>query len=188
MELLKQQLIQFKPFNEQEKRDKKVLIQALALENIFLRDNLICHFTASAWVVNTNQTKVLMAYHRLYDSWAWLGGHADGEEDLLKVAIKEVQEESGLQEVKPVTEDIFSVEVLTVDGHTKNNKYVPSHLHLNVTYLLEASEKDFIRIKEDENSDIAWFSLDKAVEASNEKWFRENIYTKLNEKLKKING
>ena len=79
-----------------------------------------------------------MAYHRLYDSWAWLGGHADGDRDLLAVALREVREESGLAEVHPVSEDLYSLEILTVDGHEKHGRYVSSHLHLNVTYLLEA--------------------------------------------------
>ena len=82
-------------------------------------------------------TRFLMAYHNIYDSWAWTGGHADGEADFLKVAIREAMEETGITRVTPVTEDIFSLEVLTVDGHEKKGAYVSSHLHLNVTYLLE---------------------------------------------------
>ena len=99
-------------YNSQEKADLSELLRLLDKEeNLFDRSNLTAHFTASAWVVNKTRDKVLMAYHNLYDSWAWLGGHADGEEDLLKVAIKEVKEESGLERVAPVTEEIFSVEI-----------------------------------------------------------------------------
>ena len=98
--------------------------------------------TASAWVVNKDRSKILLAYHNIYDSWAWLGGHADGEKDLLKVALKEVAEESGVKNIKPVSEDILSVEILTVDGHEKKGVYVPSHLHLNVTYLIEADDTE----------------------------------------------
>lgn len=98
--------------------------------------------TASAWVVNKDRSKILLAYHNIYDSWAWLGGHADGEKDLLKVVLKEVAEESGVKNIKPVSEDILSVEILTVDGHEKKGVYVPSHLHLNVTYLIEADDTE----------------------------------------------
>lgn len=140
--------------------------------------------TASAWVVNRTRTKVLMIYHNIYDSWSWLGGHADGEKNLLSVAVREVQEESGIREVRPVSGDIYSLEALTVDGHVKRGQYVSSHLHLNVTYLLEASEEDSLKIKPDENSGVSWFGLEEAVEASSEPWFREHIYKKLNEKLK----
>ena len=139
--------------------------------------------TASAWVVNKDRSKILLAYHNIYDSWAWLGGHADGEKDLLKVALKEVAEESGVKNIKPVSEDILSVEILTVDGHEKKGVYVPSHLHLNVTYLIEADDTEQPNICVGENSNVAWFDKDKTVEMSNEKWFKERIYSKLMKKL-----
>ncbi|HCM88496.1 MULTISPECIES: NUDIX hydrolase [Vagococcus] len=177
----------YQAFNEQEEMDRKIILNALLSEPlIFERSELTKHITSSAWVVNPEKTKVLMAYHNIYDSWAWLGGHADGEEDLLKVALKEVAEESGLKEIKPLNQAIFSLEVLTVDGHVKKDIYVPSHLHLNITYLIEANEQEVLIIKEDENSDVAWFNLDEAIEASNEVWFRDNVYKKLNSKLRKL--
>ena len=129
-----------------------------------------------------------MAYHNLYDSWSWLGGHADGEEDLLAVALREVREESGVKNVRPASEDIFSLEVLTVDGHMKRGKYVSSHLHLNVTYLLIADDTNVLTVKPDENSGVKWFTPEGAVEASSEKWFREHIYKKLNEKMKQFHA
>ncbi|HKM21611.1 MAG TPA: NUDIX hydrolase [Lachnospiraceae bacterium] len=175
----------YTPWNEQEERDQSFLLKQLReQENIFTRDNEAMHMTAAAWVVNPEKTKALMAYHNIFDSWSWLGGHADGDSDLLRVAIKEVREESGVQLVKPISDEIFSLEVLTVDGHVKKGKYVSSHLHLNVTYLLEASEADVLSIKEDENSGVAWFTLEEAVKASSEPWFREQIYAKLNAKMK----
>ena len=124
-----------------------------------------------------------MAYHNIYDSWSWLGGHADGDHDLLAVALREVREESGLTAVRPVSRSIYSVEILTVDGHEKRGAYVSSHLHLNVTYLLEADPAEPVRCKPDENSRVGWFGLEEAVAASTEPWFRERIYKKLNEKL-----
>lgn len=57
----------------------------------YQRSNTAAHITASAWVVNPDRTRVLMAYHHIYDSWAWLGGHADGDEDLPSVALREVE-------------------------------------------------------------------------------------------------
>lgn len=190
VEEMRRQLIKdlekFIPFNEQEVRDKDLILDLLKEETIFFRSHLAAHMTASAWVVNQNRDKVLMAYHNLYDSWSWLGGHADGDEDLLRVAIREVCEESSLSKVEPILSDIFSVEVLTVDGHEKKGAYVPSHLHLNITYLLAADEKERLSIKEDENSQIGWFLLTEAVQASNERWFQEHIYSKLNKKLMKL--
>ncbi len=185
MKLIRQ-IEQYQPGNEQEEQDKKFMLYCLKhQENIFSRENALVHMTASAWVVNKARTKVLMVYHNIYDSWSWMGGHADGEENLLSVALREVQEESGIRQVHPVTEDIYSLEVLTVDGHVKHGAYVSSHLHLNVTYLLEASEEESLHMKPDENSGVAWFGLEEAVKASSEPWFRERIYPKLNERLPK---
>ena len=179
-----EEIEKYEPFNEMEERDKELILRALRREeNVFSRENSLCHMTASAWISSPDRTKVLMAYHNIYDSWSWLGGHADGDTDLLRVALKEAEEESGLSKVKPLMQDIFSLEVLTVDGHMKKGKYVRSHLHLNVTYLLEADDREMVRAKEDENRGVRWFSPEDAVAASSEPWFREHIYSKLNEKL-----
>lgn len=180
-----QDIEKFIPYNEQEKKDKEEILRRLKNnEKLLTRDNKSAHLTASAWILNQDHNKVLMAYHNLYDSWAWLGGHADGESDLLKVCIKEVKEESHIKDIKVLTRDIFSLEILTVDGHIKKGEYVSSHLHLNVTYLLEANDQQTLSIKEDENSNIGWFLLDDALKASSEPWFVDNIYSKLNEKVK----
>lgn len=183
MELI-EALERFAPYNEQEERDRALIVRALREEAaVFSRENERMHMTASAWVTNARRDRVLMVYHNLYDSWSWLGGHADGERDLLAVALREVREESGLTRVVPLTEDIFSVEILTVSGHEKRGVYVPSHLHLNLTYLLEADEHDALRVKPDENSGVRWFALTDALAASTEPWMRERIYQKLNAKL-----
>lgn len=179
-----QQLQQFSPCNPQEAQDRAELLRRLQSgEELYGRENLSAHLTVSGWVVSPNRRQVLMAYHNLYDSWAWLGGHADGETDLLAVALREVQEESGLTKVRPVSNEIFSVEILPVSGHEKHGTYVPSHLHLNVTFLLEADPAEAVRCKPDENSRVAWFTPDAAVAASTESWFRERIYKKLNKKV-----
>lgn len=178
------ELKDYRPWNEQEARDLAELLRRLSCgEALYTRDNASAHMTASAWVVSPDRAQVLMAYHNIYDSWAWLGGHADGERDLLAVAMREVREESGLAQVRPLLEGIFSLEILTVDGHEKRGAYVSSHLHLNLTYLLEADPAAAIRCKIDENSRVGWFSPEGAVAASTEKWFRERIYKKLNAKL-----
>lgn len=154
--------------------------------NVLTRDNEFGHFTASAWVLNKERNKVLMVYHNIYNSWAWTGGHADGESNLMDTAIREVKEETGIKNVTPIIDDIFSIEVICVDGHIKNGNYVNSHVHLNLTYLLEADENESLFIKEDENSDVKWFYLDEVKNVSNEKWMIENIYNKLNKKLNNI--
>lgn len=178
------ELEEFVPFNEQEEADKRLFLKCLSEgDHIFFRENGAAHISASGWVVNQTMDQVLMAYHNIYHSWAWTGGHADGEKDLLSVAMREAREETGIKTVTPVTDKIFSIEVLTVDGHEKNGAYVSSHLHLNVTYLLKGDDREQIRNKEDENSKVGWFSLRDCLEAVNEPWMKERIYKKLIEKM-----
>ena len=182
--MMKEKLIRkiekFQPCNEQETTDKALMLNLLAEDHdISRRENLAFHLTASAWVVDPDRTEVLMAYHNLFDSWAWLGGHADGDYDLAAVARKEAMEESGLEDVRLISDDILSLEILTVDGHVKKGKYVPGHLHLNCTFLLEADPNAPIRIKKDENSQVGWIHFDDIVNKSTEKWFVERIYSKL---------
>lgn len=182
---LMEQIANYIPYNEQEERDQNLILNWIEeQENAFSRENKMAHMTASAWVVNPERSKVLMVYHNIYDSWSWLGGHADGETDLLSVALREVKEEAGISKVRPVSEDIFSLESLTVDGHVKKGTYVSSHLHLNVTYLLEADPEETLSVKADENSGVAWFSPEEALERSTEPWFVKRVYTKLIEKMK----
>ena len=74
------QIEKYTPFNHQEELDKKTILYFLRnFNDIFYRENLIAHMTASCWLVNKNCDKVVMAYHNLYDSYSWLGGHCDGD-------------------------------------------------------------------------------------------------------------
>ena len=125
-----------------------------------------------------------MVYHKIYDSWSWTGGHADGEADLLQVALREAKEETGLEKIKPITEEIYSLESLCVNGHQKNGEYVSSHLHFNVTYLLIAVDNAPLQINRVENYGVRWFTIEEALTAPSEVWMAENIYRKLIDKLK----
>ncbi len=126
-----------------------------------------------------------MIYHKIYNSWAWTGGHSDGDSDLLYVAMKEAKEETGIKNVAPIFKEIYSLESIGVNGHEKREKYVSTHVHFNVTYLLEADEKQEIHIKEDENSGVKWVPIDKILETTSEAWVRDRVYTKIIEKMKK---
>ena len=185
-EALIRELERYLPANEQEERDRGLLLTWLnaAEQSKELSERLWgrgdpAHMTASAWVVSADRSLVLMAYHNIYQSWSWLGGHADGERDLRKVALDEVREESGLSSVRLANPDLLSLEVLCVDGHVKRGAYVSSHLHLNVTYLVEADPTEAPRVKPDENSLVGWMSPREALERSTEPWFVERIYRKL---------
>ena len=177
------QLRVFAPFNEQEEKDLALILSCLEnSENIFTRENTLAHMTASAWVLNPAHTRVLMAYHNIYRSWSWVGGHADGESDLAAVALREAREETGIEHIRPVTPKIYSLEILPVNAHVKRGRFVSAHLHLNVTYLLEADDSQALHSKPDENSAVAWLSLEKAAE-NKEEPFMAVIYRKLNGRI-----
>ena len=178
---LRAQIEAFRPYNEQEDADRQQILCDMDTFPVLLtRDNATAHFTASCWIVNPDRTKVLMAYHNLYRSWAWLGGHADGEEDLLAVALREANEESGI-EAAPVSPEIFSLEILHVAPHVKRGKFVCAHLHLNATYLLQADDRAPIRCKPDENSAVRWLDTGEVLTAVSEPDMLP-IYRKLLEK------
>lgn len=184
MEDLKNRIEKYIPYNEQEKSDRNVMLKYINdFDDVLTRNNEYGHFTASGWVVNNKRTKVLMVYHNIYKSWSWTGGHSDGDSNLLNVAIKELKEETGVKNVKPILDDIFSLEIICVNGHVKKEKYVSSHVHLNVSYFLEADENDALKVKEDENSGVKWVDIDKVIEVSSEPWMK-GIYKKLIEKMK----
>lgn len=158
---------EFIPNNSQESQDKRVILDYIRQfpHNILYRDNEIAHITSSGFIMNQSLDKVLMVHHNIRNTWSWTGGHADGDADLLHVAVKEAKEETGLEHVVPLTEDILSIDILSVLGHFKNGKYVNTHLHLSIAYVLIANEKETIRIKEDENSAVDWFTTDQFTEA-----------------------
>ena len=183
---LKEQIEKYIPYNEQEVSDKELMLEYIdKFEDVLTRKNKMCHFTASNWIVNKDRTKVLMIYHNIYKSWVWTGGHADGDSDLLHVAIKEAEEETGLNNLKLLSDGIYGLQILTVDSHIKRGKFVSSHLHLDCCFLLEANEEEKLRIKEDENSGVKWVEIYKATKLTNEEMMK-SIYAKLNSKLKTI--
>ena len=174
MEWIKQ-IEKYNPVDEQEKKDKEIILDFINKnDDVLVRDNEIAHITSSGFIVNKLRTKVLMIHHNIYNSWGWTGGHADGDSDLIKVSIKEA---------KPITNDICSIDILPVNAHIKRGKYVASHLHLSVAYILEADENEELVVKEDENSGVKWVDIDKVLDLTNEEYMK-NVYKKLIDKSK----
>lgn len=175
---------EYVPCNEQEKKDKEIILSSLNIfDDILTRDNGIIHITSSAFVVNKDRDKALMIYHNIFNSWSWTGGHADGEEDLLSVAIREVKEETGVKNIFPVSGEIVSLDILPVFGHIKRGKYVSPHLHASVAYLAMADEDEPLVVKPDENSGVQWIPMDKIDAYSNEAHMKK-IYNKIIDKIK----
>lgn len=158
-----QQIEAFQPSCEQERSDRALVLSlvqkdpALALT----RGSAAAHMTASSMIFNPSRDRVLLAFHKLYQSWAWTGGHADGDGDLLAVALREAQEETGIVSVRPLSPDILTLDVLPVWGHVKRGAYVSTHLHLNVSYALVASEDQALYVRPDENEGVRWIEIDQ---------------------------
>lgn len=182
--LLKEQIENYIPFNEQEENDKNQMLEFMnKFDDVLTRNNLFGHFSASAFVVNKDRTKMVVVYHNIYDGWIYPGGHADGEENLLSVAVREVEEETGLK-VNVLDENIYGIGSLPVMGHIKRGKYVSAHTHYDVVYLLEADENIPLVFREDESKGVKWISFDEADDKSMCDFIRP-IHRKLIKKLQK---
>lgn len=180
----------YNPINEQEEKDKELFLFCInKFEDILTRKNVVAHLTSSAFVVNKDRTKTLMIYHNIYDTWAWTGGHMDGMDDLIYVAKKELMEETGVKNPILITDEIMSLDSITVNGHIKRGEYVSSHLHLNAAFLFECDENEELIVKEDENSGVRWIDIDKldSYVSPNDKHVLE-IYKKILIKANIINN
>jgi 8-oxo-dGTP pyrophosphatase MutT (NUDIX family) len=179
-------IIAFKPLTEQEEVDQKLIVDFIKKnDNSLTRDNKVAHVSSSGFILNKRMDKALMVYHKIYRSWSWTGGHADGESDLLKVAIEEAKEETGIENVKPLTEKIVTLDVLPVPSHFKHGKFVSAHLHLSIAYVLIADDTDRLVVKEDENSGVKWMKI-KDIDKEVNELDMKLVYNKLINRAKKI--
>ncbi len=174
------------PSNEQEATDKRAILAFLERNpDALLRTNEVAHLTASAIVVDPSMTKVLFAFHNIYQSWSWVGGHSDGDPDFLAVALREAKEETGVRNIHPYSGDAFMLDVIYVHHHMKRGKFVGDHLHLNVTYLLVADDTDLLEVKPDENSGVRWFAIDTVLDHVAEERMK-TVYEKAFAKIRGI--
>ena len=159
------------PKDAREESEKREILSLAEREGdrLLLRECCYAHMTASSVIVNRVRTKMLMAFHKIYQSWAWTGGHADGETDLLHVAMREAKEETGIEHLRLIGGGVISLEILPVWAHVKRGRAVGSHLHLNVSYLFEADDTLPLRVAEDENSAVGWLGIDRLDEYVSER-------------------
>ena len=158
-----EEIRQFVPDCEQEEKDRGLMLEAWEVygDAILERSCELFHLTASSMIFNRDRTKVLMAYHNIYQSWAWTGGHSDGERSGLVTALKEAREETGIHTIRPLQETVAALDILEVRRHIKRGKFVNAHLHFNLTYLCEADETEALQVCEGENSQVGWLAIDQ---------------------------
>ena len=133
-------------------------------KNCFQKNNQGGHFTGSAWVVSPDRSQVLMTNHKKLNMWLQLGGHADGIDDLISVAIREAKEESGFDNFVIVSEKIFDLDIHEFPAIAEG----PIHLHYDVRFLLEADPKNNTIVISNESHDVQWIALDKVIKLNPE--------------------
>lgn len=152
---LLEQLAAHDPLTDEEERMRQRLLEFVAAyENCFDRSLAIGHVTGSAWITDQDRSHVLLTHHGKLDKWLQLGGHADGNPDVLQVALREAGEESGLTSLRPVRESIFDVDIHLIPAR----KTEPEHYHYDVRYLLEADRGEPLQISS-ESKDLQWIRL-----------------------------
>ncbi len=179
----------FVPSNERQQIEKQTVLKWIATfpDNILTRDNAFAHMTASAMIFDQSRRNLLMVYHKIFDSWAWCGGHADGEQDLIATAMREAEEETGITGLMPLCGIPTGLDILPVKGHTKRGQWVAPHLHLSLCYSFIGDMSAPLRIKEDENTGVRWIPIDRLEQYVTEPYmlpvYRQIVQTSLTIKL-----
>jgi 8-oxo-dGTP pyrophosphatase MutT (NUDIX family) len=153
---LKEKLINYHPTDTAEQVFKQDMLTFLEqYPDCFERALEVGHFTGSAWLVSKDGTKALLMHHTKLDRWLQLGGHCDGDSDVLAVAVKEAQEESGINGIEPITTDIFDIDVHLIPASSK----LPAHYHYDVRFFLRvASDEEIVQNKE--SKELRWIDKD----------------------------
>lgn len=144
------------PFHEENAfipRFKSLLIN---FDNCYSRSLITGHMTASAWIIDKRATAALLVHHKKLNKWLQPGGHADGEEDILAVAKKEAEEETGLKTLQLYHNLLFDIDIHLIPTHM----HVKAHLHHDIRFLFIADREEEYIVSEESN-ELAWIPLDK---------------------------
>ena len=125
-------------------------------EDCFERSLSIGHITASVWLVSKDGSHALLMHHTKLDKWFQLGGHCDGDSDTCAVAIKEAQEESGIQAIEPISHEIFDIDIHLIPENSKEK----AHYHYDIRFLLQVVSDEQV-IQNNESKELRWISKDR---------------------------
>lgn len=189
MELLKFNLLdeleRYQPFDQVEAKNLRLIKDFMKSgTNLFSRSNLAGHINGSAYLLNEDLTKLLMTHHKALNTWLQFGGHSDGDENTMRVAMRETMEESGIKNFKPMQiGNSYIMDVAVNDIPANEKKKEPAHKHYDIYFMFTTAEKNYT--VSDESNDLRWFTLDefKQLEPNQnrlrfiEKWenFKKNI-------------
>jgi 8-oxo-dGTP pyrophosphatase MutT (NUDIX family) len=129
-------------------------IQLLQHPRAYFRDHLPGHMTGSTWIIDETCTYVLLTHHAKLNRWLQPGGHADGDEDILNVALREAEEETGLKNFTLLENSFFDIDIHAIPSRQD----FPEHLHYDVRFLLQASRQDAYSITEESHA-LDWKKL-----------------------------
>ena len=142
---------------EQEQEFKKIIIDFVHTNpDCFERLLAIGHITASAWLLNKDRSQALLMHHAKLNRWFQLGGHCDGNADVLAVAVKEAQEESGIMAIKPISPAIFDIDVHLIPANPLEQK----HYHYDIRFLLGIMSNETV-VQNGESKELRWIGKDK---------------------------
>lgn len=157
------QLSQYPSFNEEEEDYRRRMLGLLQAEkDCFHRHFPHGHFTGSAFIINIDCRKVLLLHHRKLDKWLQPGGHADGDENIARVAEREAWEETGLQNIRLLQPAIFDLDIHTIPAR----KNEPEHLHYDIRFLFIADSSEPLLLN-NESKALAWLPLDEVPDRCN---------------------
>jgi 8-oxo-dGTP pyrophosphatase MutT (NUDIX family) len=131
--------------------------------NCYFRDHLPGHLTGSACIIDESKQFMLLTHHAKLNKWLQPGGHADGDENILAVALREAEEETGLKNFTPLIDDIFDIDIHTIPAR----KDLPEHFHFDVRFLFQASRMEDLVISE-ESHDLAWVHINEIAQITNQ--------------------
>lgn len=156
---LLQLLEQHRPFDVHEQEARNRIVDFVrSTPACFERSHEAGHITGSAWVINCDHRRTLLTHHRKLDKWLQLGGHVDGQPDVLAAALREAREESGIECIEPIRKNIFDVDVHWIPPRNQEL----GHYHHDIRFLVRVTDPSRERsiIISDESHDLRWFSID----------------------------
>lgn len=165
-----------KLYNDQHQSRDEIINFICNNENCFDRELNIGHITGSAWLLNKQGNKALLMHHAKLDKWLQPGGHADGNSDIISVAIKEAQEESGISSIELIYKNIFDIDIHLIPKNSKEE----AHYHYDIRFLLQVTSEEELK-QNSESKELKWFSFEEI-----STFTKEESILRMNKKIKKF--